>query len=430
MARRALVVGVSCAALWFALAGEGEARSLRRTLGQPVEHQGGVLAAALAPLGSVIGSQVANQIPTLSTSAGFTYEFNPELEIYERSTQTFGPLFSERAITIGRNKFNVNVSFTHIGFDTYDGQDLDRLRSQVEIAEDANGQRTFAGLRRPDLADRFSGLTQDQIFTQVDVDLDIEAQLFDMSFTYGLLDNLDLNIDIPVIRTFARSTVTELTLDPRFEAVLPPEFDTGPDIVETFAARESAVGIGDIRLRSKYLAFSGPVRVAGLLDLILPTGSPGDFQGAGWTRLGTFLIASGTIGNVLEPHAQAGVETNLDYIDKSQAKYVVGVTAQLGSAAAATVDFIGRSEFGALERVPNSARLPAVENGRFVESTAPFTGRPIFLDIKRNDVLDLAVGGKVAITEQAILFATVTLPLNDDGLRADVVPTAGFEVSF
>ena len=427
MARRALVVVVSCAVLWLALAGQSEARNLRRTLGQPVEHQGGVLAAALAPLGSVIGSQIANQIPTLSTSAGFTYEFNPELEIYERSTQNFGPLFSERAITIGRNKFNINTSYTYIGFDTYDGQDLHHLKSQVEISAD---RTRFAGLRRPDLADRFSGLTPEQVFTQVGVDLDLEAQLFDLSFTYVLLDNLDVNIDIPVIRTFARSTVTELTLDPRFEAVLPPGFDTGPNIVERFSARESSVGIGDIRLRSKYLAFSGPVRVAGLFDLILPTGSPGNFQGAGYTRLGTFLIASGTITDVLEPHAQAGVEFNADYLDKSQAKYVVGVTAQLGSVAAATVDFIGRSEFGALERIPNSARLPAVENGEIIESAPPFTGRPVILDINRNDVLDLAVGGKVAIAQRAIVFATVTLPLNDDGLRADVVPTAGFELSF
>ena len=427
MARWALVVVVSCAMLWLVPAGQSEAHNLRRTLGQPVEDQGGVLADALAPLGSVIGSQIANQIPTLSTSAGFTYEFNPELEIYERSTQSFGPLFSERAITIGKNKFNINTSYTYISFDTYDGRDLGHLKSQVEISAD---RTHFAGLRRPDHADRFSGLTPDQIFTQVEVDLDIEAQIFDLNFTYGLLDNLDVNIDIPVIRTFARSTVTELTLDPRFEAVLPPGFDTGPNIVERFAARESSVGIGDIRLRSKYLAFSGPVRVAGLLDLILPTGSPGNFQGAGFTRVGTFLIASGTITDVIEPHAQAGVEFNADYLDKSQARYAVGVTAQLGSVAAATVDFIGRSEFGALERIPNSARLPAVENGEIVESAPPFTGRPIFLDIKRNDVLDLAVGGKVAIAERAIVFATITLPLNDDGLRADVVPTVGFEVSF
>ena len=31
-----------------------------------------------------IGSQVANQIPALSTSAGYTYEWNPELEVLER----------------------------------------------------------------------------------------------------------------------------------------------------------------------------------------------------------------------------------------------------------------------------------------------------------------------------------------------------------
>jgi len=40
----------------------------------------------------------------------------------------------------------------------------------------------------------------------VKLDLDLEAQLFDFSFTYGLLDNLDVNIDVPVLRTYAHSS--------------------------------------------------------------------------------------------------------------------------------------------------------------------------------------------------------------------------------
>jgi len=78
-----------------------------------------VLRGALGRLGNAIGSQVANQIPTLSTSAGYTYEWNPELEVLERSAKTFGPLFSERAVTVGRNKFNLNVSYTYIKFDQF-----------------------------------------------------------------------------------------------------------------------------------------------------------------------------------------------------------------------------------------------------------------------------------------------------------------------
>ena len=76
---------------------------------------------------NAIGSQVANQIPALSTSAGYTYEWNPELEVLERSAKTFGPLFTERAVTLGRNKFNLNVSYTYIKFDEFNGKNLDKL---------------------------------------------------------------------------------------------------------------------------------------------------------------------------------------------------------------------------------------------------------------------------------------------------------------
>jgi hypothetical protein len=424
--RVAVVAGVAVA---LSLGGVrvGEARNLRATLGAPTAAQGGVIAAALAPLGSVIGSQVANQIPSLSTSAGFTYEFNPQLDVYERSTKTFGPLFSERAVTVGAHKFNANVSYTYIKFDTINGHDLDNLTSRVEVANIGN-QRAFAGLRRPDLASQFPGLTPETTFTQLKANLDIEAQLVDFSFTYGVLDDLDVNIDVPVVRTFVRNQVTERTLDPRFEALLPPA--SRPGLSDDFAARGSSLGVGDIRLRSKYLALTNPVRVAGLLDLVLPTGSPGNFQGTGDTRLGTFLIASQTVGEIFEPHAQAGVEFNCDSVDHSQAKYLAGVTAQVASFVALTVDFLGRSEFAPAARIPSSARLPAVQDGQLTETSAPFHGRPILVNVNRNDILDLAIGGKFAIGSQAIAFATATIPLNDDGLRAAVVPTVGVEVTF
>jgi hypothetical protein len=433
MRTRVLVVGAMAAAVCLAGSGPAEARNLRRTLGQPTEDQGGVLAAALAPLGSVIGAQLANQIPSVSTSAGFTYEFNKELDVYERSTKTFGPLFSERADTVGAQKFNINVSYTYVRFNEYNGHDLDDLTSRVETGT-VNGQRAFAGLRRPDLASNFPGLTGDTTFTEVNVDLDLEAQLLDFSFTYGVLDNLDVNIDIPVLRTFARSTVTERTLDPRFVAFASLDPTTLPEFVDEFAARESAFGIGDIRLRSKYRMLTTPIRLAGLLDLVLPTGSPGNFQGTGDTRLGTYLIFSQTVADIFEPHAQAGVEFNCDNVDHSQARYLVGLTAQVASFAALTVDFLGRSEFAPAARIPGTARLPAVRNdGEFAETQPTdtgFHGRPVLININRNDVLDLAVGGKVSIAPQMILFATATIPMNDDGLRASVVPTVGFEATF
>lgn len=414
--------------------------SLERALIPPRARGSGVVEDAIKPLSQTIGLQVANQIPTFSTSAGFTYEYNPTLEAYERSAKTFGPLFAERAVTLGKGKFNVNASYTWIRFDTFNGKNLDHLVSRVELADLPEGGRRFQGIRNAD-----------DMLTQLRLRLDIEAQLFDVSFTYGILDNLDMNIDIPILRTYAQSGLTDVIPDPRC-------VDAGAeDCVDLFneqggfltipeggrgvntggIARATSVGVGDIRLRTKYLALREPVNAAGLFELILPSGSTSNFQGTGDTRLAASGIVSQDVLDRLELHGQAGFDVDVEDIGRSQARYIAGLTGQVVSFAAITVDLIGRSEFNPQGRIPSSGRLPEVRNGTFVQTAAEldnpdtkFTGRPYFVDIKRADVLNLAFGAKFAVGQNTIVFATALVPLNDDGLRAQFVPTFGIESTF
>jgi hypothetical protein len=444
MKRSIALIVVSLGAA-LTLPGVAEAKSLREALAP----DNPVLQGALGPLGNAIGSQVANQIPALSTSAGYTYEWNPELEVLERSAKTFGPLFSERAVTLGRNKFNLNVSYTYIKFEEFNGQNLDKLTNKVEkafVPETGTTQyfglfRGFQDVNDPNLT-RLAG-------DRVTLDLDLEAQLFDFSFTYGVLDNLDVNVDIPVLRTYARSAVQETLPDPRCLGVSEDcdvALDTlGGDnngffLLPEQVSRATKLGVGDIHLRTKWAPVTKPVRLAGLLDLALPTGDPADFQGTGDTRLATSLIASKDVFSIFELHSQGGVEFNCNDVDRSQARYAAGVTAQLASFMALTVDFLGRSEFGSQARIPNAGRLPAVRKIDGVDTlTQPldeltdddnFKGQPLFVDIKRNDVLDLAVGGRFAIGDRAMIIANFLIPLNQDGLRADFIPTVGAEINF
>src|SRR5207237_3647781 len=60
-----------------------------------------------------------------STSSGaFTYRLNPELGTVERSTQSFGPFFVERAQTAGAGQASFGVTFQHLHFDSLDGRNL------------------------------------------------------------------------------------------------------------------------------------------------------------------------------------------------------------------------------------------------------------------------------------------------------------------
>ncbi len=448
MTRSLPVVIALAVAIW--VPGSAEAKSLSASLiPEGLNTAGSPLAGALQPLGNAIGSQVANQIPTLSTSAGYTYEWNPELEVLERSAKTFGPLFSERAVTLGRNKFNISASYTYIKFSQFNGQNLDKITNRVENAfVPETGKTEYFGLFRGFDCDA-QGNCNHFAGDQVRLNLDIEAQLFDVAFTYGVLDDLDVNIDVPVLRTYLRSAVSETLPDPRCLQnsadcrLLLSEgggdnngFFIPPDQV----SRGDKLGVGDIHFRAKWAPISNPVHLAGLFDLAVPTGDPADFQGTGDTRVGTSIVGSKDIFSFLEFHAQGGIEFNANNVDISQSRYAGGFTAQVASFAALTVDFLGRSEFGAQTRIPNSGRLPAVRNIDGVPTlTQPrdsltnndaFKGRPIFVDIKRNDILDLAVGGRFAIGDRAMILANFLVPLNQDGLRADFIPTLAFETNF
>ncbi len=442
------------------------ARTLQRAL-VPPSVRGTFLEAAINPLSTAISTQVANQIPTLSTSAGYTYEWNPELEVLERSAKTFGPLFSERAVTLGRNKFNLSASYSWIKFDSFNGKNIDKLRSQTEVAfvPETGDVQFFGPSRSADLDG--NGTNEALIGDELNLQLDLETQIWDFSFTYGVLDNLDVNIDVPVLYTYARSSLVERLPDPRclgvsddcdtlFRSGIGNQSAVVDGVAGSFtvfdpsADRDDKLGIGDIHLRAKYAALRRPIGVAALLDLSLPTGKKENFQGTGDTRLQTSLAASKDVLDFLEFHSQAGVQFNINTIDRSQARYAAGVTAQATSAIAVTVDFIGRSEFGPQGRIPNTGRLPAVrdvdgvptltqplseidgvdESGNPVNEDENFKGRPIFVDIKRNDVLDLAVGARLAVGEQGILFLNFLVPLNQDGIRADFIPTVGFERTF
>jgi hypothetical protein len=449
MKRSLLVVAALTTAVW--IPNPVGAKSLRDSLIPPgLNEPGSPLTGALQPLGSAIGSQVANQIPALSTSAGYTYEWNPELEVLERSAKTFGPLFTERAVTLGRNKFNLNASYTYIKFATFNGQNLDKMTNRIEKAfVPETGQTEYFGLFRGFDCDE-AGNCNHFAGDRVRLNLDIEAQLFDLSFTYGLLDHLDVNIDVPVLRTYLRSAVQETLPDPRCldtsadcQLLLDPQFggdNNGFFIPPEQVSRADSLGIGDIHLRAKWAPIANPVHLAGLLDLALPTGDVADFQGTGDTRIGTIFIASKDIFSFLEFHTQGGIEFNVNDVDISQGRYAGGFTAQVASFMAVTVDFLGRSEFSAQKRIPNSGRLPAVRNIDGVDTlTQPrgeltnndnFKGRPIFVDIKRNDVLDLAVGGRFAIGDHAMILANFLVPLNQDGLRADFIPTLAIETNF
>ena len=81
--------------------GRPAAASLRDNLARASETVGINSGSAFDALAEAIAITNANNIPVVSASAGFTYRYNPQLEAFERSAETLGPIFLERPRNAG-----------------------------------------------------------------------------------------------------------------------------------------------------------------------------------------------------------------------------------------------------------------------------------------------------------------------------------------
>ena len=63
--------------------------------------------------------------PLGSSSGGFSYTFDAQMGTYARTSDTFGPSFAERALTIGRRRFSFGANYQHAVYKSFEGTDLD-----------------------------------------------------------------------------------------------------------------------------------------------------------------------------------------------------------------------------------------------------------------------------------------------------------------
>ncbi len=302
-------------------------------------------ARAISPaIAAAVSQAVTQQFPLASISPAFTYRLNIDLGLPEPVSSIPGPLFAERALTIGKGRLNVNVGYAYIDFDEYNGTSLNRSGSSsfflTAITNEAipigssNGNTVFEA---------------PSFLSQSRSEIDLQAHVIVPSLRYGLTDNWDVGLSIPIVNTSlqVRSSLTT-GVEPfgsvfRFEQDAQgniPTFgfvdsDTGAPVATAdlrfIKARRalsnnrkssgSATGIGDITLRTKYrLPFlqtdKGGAAIG--LNLLLPSGDEDDFHGTGDVRVSPFLFVSNVIGERFEPHLNLGFEINADDIDLPQ----------------------------------------------------------------------------------------------------------------
>src|SRR5262245_38022711 len=360
---------------------------------------------AFDALGTALADTVARTLPVLSASAGYTYRYDPSLEAFVRTSDTLGPLFLERPDTLGRGKINVNVSYQYVELNEVNGTPSSDLQSPFDIVL----AHTEAGTPLPRTANRLR-----YSFKLIN---NIEAA----SVTYGLLDNLDVNILLPLLETDFDVTAHNTQRQIKVGGTFVPQ--PAPEVQATLHG--STVGIGDILLRGKYLLprWMGVRSAAGLV-LRLPSGDEDNLQGTGSFEASPSYYASVLLGSRTEVTWNGAIDLNADDVSQSQARYGVGadvdVTRRIGIALA----LLGRSQFARSSPAGATSFLHRTPEGTRSE---PLLG----INFERNDQFDFSFGTRIVVWRQLMMFANGIFAINDAGLRNDsIIPTVGFEGTF
>jgi hypothetical protein len=358
-------------------------------------------------LANALAASVSNT-PVGATSSGVTYQFVGGLPV--KTSTSGGPIFGERAQTLGKGRVFLGANVT--------AQHFERLR----------------GVRMDDIEFKFTHEDTPPLDTlgkpffendAIDVRVAMNVSLIVTTFvaSYGLVDGVDLSVAVPVVHASVQGTSLATIIPAGFPS--PHRFggsDSAPVMTAVAGMDGSATGIGDVAARLKInVTQSNAFGAAILFDGRFGTGDEENLLGSGGFSGRGLAIISGRVGT-LAPHL------NLGYVfrDAEHATNSIVATAGFDDAVAswATLAFDLLSEWQLGE---SKLRIPGP-----VSYQVPFprTVRPTNIPDQRDDFLSASVGFKFQ-TPRGILLTTNTLfPLRNAGMQPSVVWTAGLEYNF
>jgi hypothetical protein len=365
-----------------------------------------------------LASQLAS-VPLPSPASGFTYELDPALGVFKRSTQSFGPILGERAETIGKHKVSLGFNYQYFTFDTIEGVDLHSVPAVFTHDNAAPGGRA------------------DVVTTSNDLDLKVGQ--FTAFLSYGLADGVDISAAVPFVKVdlsaTSMATIRRIgtASSPATHFFFDPSAPGGFGSTKSFVSSGSASGIGDVigRLKAR-LVKSGSTGVAIGTDVRFPTGDELDLLGSGAWGVKPFLIVSFS-QKVLSPHLNVGYQWNGESVlagnvvtgeKKSlpdQILYEAGVDIGVTPRITLALDVLGR-------RVLKSPRLQT-ETFHALQGGLTFPNIHFIQDADFNQT-NGAAGVKINAGGKLLLDVNVLFKLDNAGLRDKVTPLVGFEYSF
>jgi len=318
-------------------------------------------------------------LPASSSSAGFTYRFNPTLGTIERTTTSFGPSFVERAVTSGRGQLAIGGTWQYARFTKLDGRSL-RDGTLVTTAN------KFVDEPLP--------------FDEESLTLRMSSTVVTGFATVGVSDQIDVGVAVP----FQWVNLEGERIDTYRGAVF----------VQAEATAETS-GFGDMAIRAKWHAFDvngGGFGVIG--ELRLPTGREEDLLGAGSGSRRITAIYSVEQGNI-GVHGNAGLSWG-----GISDEFAYGAAVTVAAAPRVTIagELFGRRLSDGGRLIDTVAAHPSIEGVQTARLAAA------------DQAAQIALGGvsfKWNIGGAWLLRGSVLTPLTDGGLTSPVRVTFGLD---
>ncbi len=349
----------------------------------------------------------ASNVPLSATGSGVTFRFVGGLPV--RTTTSLGPVFGERAQTLGRGRFVVGANMSALNFSSLRGVPLDGLTLNF-THDDVDPP----GLGRP--------LRENDVL-QVHLALDVKLLVTTFFATWGISDAVDVGVAMPIVHT----GLTGRSVGQFIPFGIPTShFFAGDSANPVLTASAStfgfATGVGDIAVRMKANVRSNErLAVAFMTDARLPTGDADDLTGSGHMTLRGLLIGSSRLGSV-SPHLNLGYELRTGEGRSDAVLATGGFDHPMSDWATVAMDVISEWQVGGgALRLPEAVRIdfPAVR------SIVP-TNIPNMKDHRVHG----SFGMKFRVLGGPILVANALVPLRRGGLESRLVWTLGLDGNF
>jgi hypothetical protein len=356
-----------------------------------------------------IGSNVAN-LPVSASSGGETFRFEGATPV--RTSLSPGPIYAERAQTLGSGRLYMSLSRTGLHYETLRGVPLDAVplvftHSNVDFPNcDAifGGDCSLYGI---------PSFENEVIEFRLGLDVSVDVTAF--ALTYGINDRIDLGVVLPFVKTSLRGTSTA-TIIPFGQSGPPPHFFAGTEENPILSASRfvegASSGLGDV---------SAPVSLAVLAEGRFPTGSEEDLRGSGAVALRGLGIVSARLGD-FSPHANFGYQYRGRDLDPDAFLLTAGFDQLLSPWATMAADLITEFPVGTSE-IPVPGEVVLEEPFRRTVRTSTIPDR-------RDDIINASLGVKLSIPRAVTFIANGSFPLNRGGMRPDVLYTFGAEYTF